>query len=127
MAHRRAKGLAGQESSPTEQSWRERLEAWRRSGLSQAEFCRRQGLSRVSLSWWKSRIARQESVRPSVSPGTEWLAVRALPSATGEPGGEDGEPQLEVVLRGGRIVRVGSGFDASALLRLVQALESLPC
>jgi len=127
MAHRRARSFGGQESSPAEQSWRERLESWRRSGLSQAEFCRQRRLSPVSLSWWKRRFARQESATPAISPRTEWLAVRAVPTATAEPCGEGSEPQLEVVLRGGRRVRVGPGFDASALLRLVQALESLPC
>ena len=31
--------------------WRKRVEAWSRSGLSQAEYCRRQGLQPVSFSW----------------------------------------------------------------------------
>lgn len=127
MAHQRAKGLAGQESSPAEQAWCERVESWRQSGLSQAEYCRRQGLSPVSLSGWKSRIARRGLVTPAVSPRTEWLAARTQASVTAELVGEGGEPQLEVVLSGGRRVRVGPRFDASVLLRLVRALESLPC
>ena len=37
--------------------WRKRVEAWGRSGLSQAEYCRRQGLQPVRFSWWKRRLS----------------------------------------------------------------------
>lgn len=33
--------------------WRRLLAEWERSGLSQAEFCRRRGLKAVNLAWWK--------------------------------------------------------------------------
>ena len=35
--------------------------------------------------------------------------------------------RLEVVVRGGRVVRVRPGFDAGTLARVVQTLEALPC
>lgn len=36
--------------------WRRLLGEWERSGLSQAEFCRRRGLKAVNLAWWKRRL-----------------------------------------------------------------------
>jgi len=35
--------------------------------------------------------------------------------------------EFEVVVRGGRRVRLGRQFDAEGLRRLVAVLESLPC
>jgi hypothetical protein len=34
---------------------------------------------------------------------------------------------LEVVLRGGRVLRVAAGFSAQTLREVVAALEDLPC
>jgi hypothetical protein len=36
-------------------------------------------------------------------------------------------PAVEVVLRGGRVVRVAAGFAAKTLREVVAALEDLPC
>jgi hypothetical protein len=36
--------------------WRRLLEAWEQSGLSQAEFCRRRGVTVGTFSWWKHRL-----------------------------------------------------------------------
>jgi hypothetical protein len=41
---------------------------------------------------------------------------------------EDAAPAaVEVVLRGGRVVRVAAGFAAQTLRAVVAALEDLPC
>lgn len=36
--------------------WQRMLTAWDRSGLTQAEFCRRRGLKAVTLAWWKRQL-----------------------------------------------------------------------
>lgn len=36
--------------------WQRHLDRWERSGLSQAEFCRRCGLKAVTFSWWKTKL-----------------------------------------------------------------------
>jgi len=38
--------------------WRGRMAAWERSGLTQAEFCRRKGLSRAAFGWWRHRFKK---------------------------------------------------------------------
>jgi hypothetical protein len=35
--------------------WRRYVEAWRESGLSQADYCRQQGLNRKTFSLWTRR------------------------------------------------------------------------
>jgi len=36
--------------------WQRLLAGWERSGLRQAEFCRRRGIKAVNLAWWKRRL-----------------------------------------------------------------------
>ena len=36
--------------------WRRHVEAWRESGLSQADYCRQQGLNRKTFSVWTRRV-----------------------------------------------------------------------
>lgn len=98
--------------------WAGLLSDWKRSGVSQAEFCRRRGIKAVTFAWWKRR----------------------LPASWGDPVQSDGrakdrfvEVQLpglvsmsayEIVLAHGRSIRVGSQFDPEVLTRLIAAVES---
>ncbi len=41
-----------------EQSWRKNIINWRKSGLSQAEYCRRNKLSAKSFTYWLGRIRK---------------------------------------------------------------------
>jgi hypothetical protein len=36
--------------------WRRHVEAWRESGLSQADYCRQQGLNHKTFSVWTQRV-----------------------------------------------------------------------
>ena len=48
------------ERAEREQRWRLHLAAWGRSGLSQAEYCRRLVLKAADFSWWKQELARRD-------------------------------------------------------------------
>ena len=52
--------------------WRQReaVDNWRASGLSQAEFCRREGIPEWALSEWKRREQRR---------GTQRTGLAAMP------------------------------------------------
>jgi hypothetical protein len=124
----RAKGQL--KASPSE--WAERVEQWRVSGLSQSEFCRREGLA---VSTFNRRVVALvgKSVRSGVSsePSEEprWLEVRMSGlrgGRVGESSGSLGEG-FEVLLAGGWRVRLGPQFDTEGLRRLLGVLESLPC
>jgi hypothetical protein len=118
-------------ASPSD--WAERVEQWRGSGLSQSEFCRRQGLALTTFNR-KAAALVGEPVRPGVAtePSEEpphWLEVRMSgqrPGGVGESAASLGEG-FEVALDGGWRVRLGRQFDADGLRRLLGVLESLPC
>jgi hypothetical protein len=99
-----------------ERQWRRRLKAWQRSGLSGRDFCRRYSLSEPSFYGWRREIARRDREHAAAHEQPAFVPVAVVAA----------EP-LEVVVRGGRVVRVGRGFDAAHLRAVVAALEGLPC
>lgn len=136
MAQRSGTGVAVAESK-WEQGWRERVEAWRRSGQKQAEYCRSHGIAESSLSRWKLELARRDQARamaaqgPAMSAGEGgrdaelgWRQVSWPPAAAVPTEGESG---LEVVLPRGWSIRLGPRFEAEALKRLLAVLGSVPC
>ena len=110
------------------EAWAKRVERWKDSGLTAAEYAAETGIKAHSLSWWKWRLGSEASkrppegrgpakrrrapARPPISPLT-FVEVAAPPSA---------EP-LEVVLASSVRVRVPASFDAGALGRLLDVLE----
>ena len=88
------------------------------SGLSQIEFCRERGLALSTLGRYRSRQQRQASVGNNALLAVE-VSGRALApmAATGSA--------LAVVLRSGRRIEVGRGFDTGALEQLVRVLEGV--
>jgi hypothetical protein len=48
-----------------EARWRERVEAWRRSGLTAAQFAAQNGFSASSLTGWSSKLRHRPAPRPS--------------------------------------------------------------
>jgi hypothetical protein len=57
-----------------------------------------------------------------VTLGSAFLPVRVTPEANGMSGAR-AKSAFEVVLRGGRVLRVPEDFDAATLGRLLAALE----
>ena len=98
------------------------LERCERSGLSLAEFARRERMSANTLAWWRHRLRRTgvtgRKRAAERSAGFRELVLDA-PSSAGAI--------AEVVLRSGRILRVPlAGVDAEVVRVLVRALEE-PC
>ena len=93
------------------------LEAWSQSGQSGAAFAREHGLSRARLLRWRDRLKR--SAAPKFHP------VRVV--QRGEPIAVAEGVALELVLCGGRRIRVHADFDAKHLERLVRTIESWAC
>jgi len=98
-----------------------------RSGQSVAAFCRERALRASHFYWWKKRLraaAGSEARRTAMTRFVEVKLARAGPErpATDAPHGGDG--RVEVVLRNGRSLRVGRGFDAELVRALVAVVES---
>lgn len=98
--------------------WQRWLSRWEVSGLTQTEFCRRHGLKPANFTWWKGKLASKVG-------STRWRRR----SASSAKFVEVGLPAqracgYEVVLLGGRVVRLPDAFDAQTVSRLIVAVES---
>ena len=122
--------------------WQPIVADWAASGLSQAEFCRQRDINVVNFRWWKQQLtAKQQSNsnghsstqrRRSTSnkssryhKGTCKRARRSTNSFVEVKMTDFVSPTgYEVVLSGGRVLRLGRVFDAEAVTRLISAVEA---
>jgi len=44
-----------------ETKWQSHINAWKQSGLSQAEYCRKHSLNAHTFSYWRSRLLKAQS------------------------------------------------------------------
>jgi len=116
---------------PGTPSWPNLLAQWRLSGLTQAEFCARRG---ISLSAFRSHLYKRS--RRSSSPGSPSVATTNgtplfLPVVCSPPPPAGQLPvtasPIEVVLGDGLRVAVAPGFDPQTLRRVVDALRGTSC
>lgn len=111
-----------------ERERRKRLvEKWRRSGQSAAVFADRHGISQWALySWANRRRPPQGSLRGGTgarAPG--FLPVRLVGAEYSDPPART-EGVVEIVLRGGDVVRVIGEVSAERLRAVVTAVRQ-PC
>jgi len=109
--------------------WKALLNDFRRSGLTQAEFCRRR---QISLHSFRKHLYQPEPTRTASSdhrPATpadhHFLPVTILPDPT--PPSTDSSSHLELILPNGRRIAVAPGFDPQTLRRLIATVEGPPC
>jgi len=97
-----------------EEQWRRWVGKWRSSGLSVHEFCQHHGLSARRFFSWRRRLAERDGQRPAFVP------VHVIPDPKAAADGSSSGLELVV---GGRRLRIGPGFDAPTLQRLLVVLE----
>lgn len=90
------------------------LAALKASGLTLAAFAAREGLQPQRLYKWRRHVEEQATPLKFAEVLVSG-AGRSTPAVTGSG--------FEVVLRSGRILRVGASFDGVALSRLVSVLD----
>jgi hypothetical protein len=98
----------------TPKQWREILDAFDRSNLSQAEFCRRRGLALATFRYHRAR-ASTRPVLPEVPRVVELFAEPAMSPV--------GELRLELDFPVGQLVIHG---QPASLAELLQLLASAP-
>lgn len=122
--------------APRRAHWQALLEACRRSGLSQAEFCRRRGIPPGTLAFWKHTLAH--AARPSrsrgrpVRPATPaFVPVRVVapprPADDAMAGSAAAGGEIEIVLAGGLRVRVRGRVDVPWLGQVIRTLATRGC
>ena len=100
-----------------EQFWRRRLRQWQRSGLSVRAFCEQHDLSQPSFYAWRRTLAERDAHTVAFVP------VEVVPEPTSGLISDPAAAGLELLLSGGRVLRIGPAFDALTLRRLLAALE----
>lgn len=118
-------GGNGKASGDRAAFWGEHIAGQRDSGMSIRAYCRREGLNEGAFYQWRRRLSGRTGDTPDAAPGAAFAEVRL---AGQENSGRDGADFMEVVLRNGRVLRVGRDFDGDAVARLVTVLEEgAPC
>jgi hypothetical protein len=111
--------------------WNALLNDFRRSGLTQAEFCERRGISIHSFRKHLYRVPAPKPTPanpPSSNAAAHFLPVTVLPepippTTTATPS----TPQpLELLLGNGRRIAVAPGFDPRTLRQLIAVVEERP-
>jgi hypothetical protein len=96
--------------------WAAHLKALEQSGLSRAEYCRRNHLSYHALTYWLRKGQTQSNHEMALVPIT-------LPPPTTKKNVNTSSASLKITLSGGIGVEVGDDFSESALSRLLSVLE----
>ncbi len=98
-------------------------EALKKSGETPKAFGVRHGIAADRVNWWLRRLARTPTATQRSAGQVPFAPVKVLASKAVKPAAPAVGSSLEVVLRGGRAVRVGPEFDPAHLRRVIAAIE----
>src|SRR3954449_5580092 len=107
--------------------WNALLHDFRRSGLTQAEFCQRRD---ISIHSFRKRLYQAPAPKPSPAnppssdPAAPFLPVIIPPDPIPAVASR---PPLELLLANGRRIAVAPGFDPHTLRQLIACVEERPC
>ncbi len=122
--------------------WRKLVSEQGRSGQSGAVFCRERGLCAPYFFAWKKRLREADAGQSALrAPLTKFVEVQVAPGGWGQArealderaagvvrgasvSREAGDVRVEVLLKNGRSLRVGPGFDAELVRVLMAVVES---
>ena len=94
------------------EQWAERVERWRRSGLTAKRFAASIGVSPGSLTHWAWRLGREARTRSPLPALIEVVPRGAC------------DNRFELALSDGRRLHIPASFEAAALERLLAVLEA---
>jgi hypothetical protein len=94
------------------QFWQARLEEWKASDITQAEYCRLHNLDARNFQYWKKRLLQKTDVASLVELPAKLLLS---PGAAGSA--------ISLVIDGRFRVEVSRGFDSDTLGRLIKVLS----
>jgi hypothetical protein len=96
--------------------WNSHIEAWKKSGLSQVDYCRENNLSRHRFTYWKCKGDKE----------SEFLRfVPVLPKPILSPFSIANTAPLKVIIGERYRIEIGDGFSPDTLLRLMGTLGRL--
>jgi hypothetical protein len=100
-----------------ERFWRRMLGQWRSSGRTIRAFCQLHDLSEPNFYAWRRILAQRDAKAVAFVP------IQVVADEPPTTAGDQPTPGLELLLSGGRVLRIGPAFDAVTLQRLLPLLE----
>jgi hypothetical protein len=100
-----------------ERFWRQVIRRWRKSGLTAGAFCLENRLSQARLYAWQRTLAQRDAQ------AVAFAQVQVLADESSNPFSAPVAAVFELVLANRRVLRIGTGFDAATLRRLLPVLE----
>jgi transposase-like protein len=97
-----------------EQRWRRLIQLWKNSDLTVRAFCAQHHVTQPSFYAWRRELQQRDAA-------TTFVPVQVEPDDQSAPA-----TPIEVVLAGGRCVRITSGFDPATLRLLLAVLQEVP-
>jgi hypothetical protein len=97
-----------------EQHWRRLIQLWKNSGLTVRVFCARHHISQPSFYAWRRELQQRDAA-------TTFVPVRVVTDDQPAP-----STPIEILLAGGRSVRITPGFDPGTLRQLLEVLQEAP-
>lgn len=114
-------------TTETQELWSKRVERWKDSGLTAAEYAQETGLNRHTLTYWKWRLnaeadrrERKQDARAQKAAAARFIEVTIPPVPP--PRAPEAAELLELVFEGGLRLRIPTQFDETALRRVVATL-----
>ena len=99
----------------TVEEWKERIQAWRNSGLPATRWCQQHNVPYTVLWYWRNKI--------EITPHGENTEIKALFVELNDP---ESIAKLEVEYKGVKI-RLCKGFDAASLQSCLEAIGGMKC
>ena len=96
--------------------WKQHIESWQETGLTQVEYCRQHNLKHHQLVYWKKRFLKTETDVSFVS-----LKLDDLLDIPARPD----HASLSLVIDNHFKIDIRAGFDARLLRQLIYALRGL--
>ena len=123
-------------SNQARRKWQRLVSEQGRSGQSVAAFCGERGLCAPYFYTWRKRLREADAGQGVLrAPLAKFVEVKLVPAGPGLAGaGRDagaasvsraaGDVRVEILLKNGRSLRVGPGFDADLVRALGAVVES---
>ena len=92
--------------------WTRHVEAWRASGLTQAQYCRRHRLLKGTLGYWASTLNKSRAASPAL---VEVGHVEVQPGQRGSP--------IELMVERRYLLRLWPGTESEHLRNVLSVLE----
>ncbi len=96
--------------------WRQHIDSWQQTGLTQAEYCRQHNLKHHQLVYWKKRFLKTEN-------DVSFVPLK-LEDLLDIPTRQD-QSSLTLEINNQFKIEIRAGFDSQLLRQLIFALQGL--